>query len=94
MLISTERVEANEMYQLGDLVQMKKQHACGTNRFEVVRLGMDIRIKCMGCGHAVLLPRREFEKKMKKLLVVANDVEQGTEPHYQATIKAPNQINF
>ena len=56
------------MYTLGDLVQMKKQHACGTNRFEVVRLGMDIRIKCMGCGHAVLLPRREFEKKLKKVL--------------------------
>lgn len=82
------------MYALGDLVQMKKQHACGTNRFEVVRLGMDIRIKCMGCGHAVLLSRREFEKKQKKVLVAAADVDTTTEPHYQLLSKGPNQTNF
>ncbi|KRL61961.1 DUF951 domain-containing protein [Latilactobacillus fuchuensis] len=82
------------MYQLGDLVQMKKQHACGTNRFEVVRLGMDIRIKCMGCGHAVLLPRREFDKKLKKVLTTAETGEQSTEPHYQVMQQGPNQTNF
>ncbi len=82
------------MYTLGDLVQMKKQHACGTNRFEVVRLGMDIRIKCMGCGHAVLLPRREFEKKLKKNLVPAAQVVVSDEPHYQEMQQGPNQTNF
>ncbi|KRM24279.1 DUF951 domain-containing protein [Latilactobacillus graminis] len=82
------------MYTLGDLVQMKKQHACGTNRFEVVRLGMDIRIKCMGCGHAVLLPRREFEKKLKKKLVLADQVVAADEPYYQTLQKGPNQTNF
>ncbi|MHC9533568.1 DUF951 domain-containing protein [Dellaglioa sp. BT-FLS60] len=56
------------MYDLHDIVEMKKPHPCGTNRWEIVRMGMDIRIKCLGCGHLILLPRREFEKKMKKLL--------------------------
>lgn len=82
------------MYALGDLVQMKKQHACGTNRFEVVRLGMDIRIKCMGCGHPVLLPRREFDKKLKKVLTSADQVDQGVETHYQVMQQGPNQTNF
>lgn len=56
------------MYDLHDIVEMKKPHPCGTNRWEIVRMGMDIRIKCLGCGHLILLPRREFEKKMKKML--------------------------
>lgn len=53
-------------FQLNDIVEMKKQHPCGTNRWKIIRLGMDIRIKCMGCSHSVLLPRREFVRKMKK----------------------------
>lgn len=57
------------MYDLGDIVEMKKPHACGVNRWEIVRMGMDIRIKCTGCGHLVLMPRRDFNKKMKKVLV-------------------------
>ena len=55
-------------YNLNDIVEMKKPHPCGTNRWEIVRMGMDIRIKCLGCGHLILLSRREFEKKMKKML--------------------------
>ena len=47
-----------------------------------------------GCGHAVLLPRREFEKKQKKVLVAAADVDTTTEPHYQLLSKGPNQTNF
>ena len=47
---------------------MKKQHPCGVNEWKVIRLGADIRIKCEGCGHSVMIPRREFEKKMKKVL--------------------------
>ena len=56
------------MYELHDLVQMKKPHACGTNRFEIIRLGMDIKIKCTCCGHIVMMPRNEFDKKLKKVL--------------------------
>ena len=59
---------------LNDVVEMKKQHPCGTNEWKVIRLGADIRIKCIGCGHSVMIPRREFEKKMKKILRQAEEV--------------------
>ena len=59
--------------ELQDIVEMKKQHPCGTNAWKVIRVGADIRIKCEGCGHSVLIPRREFEKKMKKILVKASE---------------------
>lgn len=55
-------------FQLNDIVEMKKQHPCGTNRWKIIRLGMDIRIKCLGCSHSVLLPRKEFVRKMKKVI--------------------------
>jgi hypothetical protein len=58
-------------FALGDIVEMKKPHPCGTNAWKVIRMGMDIRIKCTGCGHSVLLPRSQFEKKMKKVLIHA-----------------------
>lgn len=54
------------MYDLHDLVQMKKPHACGTNKWEIIRLGADIKIKCTGCGHIVMMSRRDFEKRLKK----------------------------
>ena len=60
-------MEAKE-FQLGDIVQMKKQHPCGANEMEVIRMGMDIRIKCVKCQHSVLMPRSKFEKKLKKVL--------------------------
>ncbi|WP_408008803.1 DUF951 domain-containing protein [Pseudalkalibacillus sp. A8] len=55
-------------FELNDIVEMKKPHPCGENRWKVIRLGADIRIKCMGCEHSVLLPRREFVRKLKKVL--------------------------
>ncbi|MFK2826567.1 DUF951 domain-containing protein [Bacillus sp. B190/17] len=55
-------------FDLHDVVEMKKPHPCGTNRWKIIRLGMDIRIKCEGCGHSVILPRKEFTKKMKKVI--------------------------
>ncbi|HAC1069804.1 TPA_asm: DUF951 family protein [Listeria monocytogenes] len=58
-------------FHLNDIVEMKKPHPCGTNRFKIIRMGMDIRIKCEGCGHSVMIPRREFERKVKKILVKA-----------------------
>ena len=63
-----------KQYALNDVVEMKKQHPCGTNEWKVIRLGADIRIKCDGCGHSVMMPRREFEKKMKKVLRSAEEV--------------------
>lgn len=55
-------------FDLGDVVEMKKQHPCGTNEWKVIRMGADVRIKCEGCQHSVMIPRREFEKKMKKVV--------------------------
>ena len=60
-------------FQLNDVVEMKKPHPCGENRWKVIRMGADIRIKREGCGHSVMLPRRRFEQKMKKVLVSANE---------------------
>lgn len=57
-------------YKLGSIVMMKKAHPCKTNRFEVVRVGVDIKIKCINCGRVVLMPRVEFNKKIKKVEVL------------------------
>ena len=54
-------------YKLNDIVIMKKVHPCGNNRFEIIRLGADIKIKCCGCGRVVMIPRVEFNKKIKKV---------------------------
>ncbi|MFL2101215.1 DUF951 domain-containing protein [Mycobacteroides abscessus] len=59
------------MYDLNDIVEMKKPHPCGANRWQIIRMGMDIRIKCTKCGHMVMMPRRDFERKMKKVLETA-----------------------
>ncbi|WP_239253758.1 DUF951 domain-containing protein [Listeria ilorinensis] len=59
------------VFGLNDVVEMKKPHPCGANQFRIIRMGMDIRIKCEGCGHSVLIPRREFERKMKRILIKA-----------------------
>lgn len=58
----------NKQYQLNDIVEMKKPHPCGENRWKIIRMGMDIRIKCQGCGHSVLIPRKKFETKLKRVL--------------------------
>jgi hypothetical protein len=57
-----------KIFNLGDIVKMKKQHPCGSYNWEVVRMGMDIKIKCTGCGRLVMLPRSEFEKKMVRVV--------------------------
>ena len=54
-------------YKLGSIVIMKKEHPCKTNMFEVVRVGADIKIKCLNCGRIVMMPRVEFNKKIKKV---------------------------
>ena len=55
-------------YKLGSIVVMKKAHPCGYNEWEITRLGADIKIKCIGCGRNIMLPRIEFNKKIKKIL--------------------------
>ena len=54
-------------YKLGDKVIMKKGHPCGANLWEIVRLGVDIKIKCLNCERIVMIPRIEFNRKLKKV---------------------------
>lgn len=54
--------------QIGDVLIMKKPHPCGENRFTVGRVGMDFRIRCVGCGREVMVPRAKVEKNIKKVL--------------------------
>ncbi|NLA58310.1 MAG: DUF951 domain-containing protein [Firmicutes bacterium] len=56
------------VYRLGDIVQMRKEHACGGDLWEIMRVGMDFRIKCLQCGRVVMLPRRKFERAVKKIV--------------------------
>jgi hypothetical protein len=62
-----------KVFDLNDIVEMKKAHPCGVNKWKIIRMGMDIRLKCEGCGHSVLIPRREFARKMKKVLIKAEE---------------------
>lgn len=55
------------MYNVGDIVTMKKSHACGANEWEILRVGADFKIQCK-CGHIVMLSRVKFEKSCKKIL--------------------------
>lgn len=56
-------------YQLNDIVEMKKEHPCHKSKqWRIIRMGADIRIKCLGCGNSVLMPRSEFERKLKKVV--------------------------
>ena len=55
-------------YKLGDIVEMRKPHACGTNEWQITRVGVDIKIKCVHCNREIMMDRLEFDKKMKKLI--------------------------
>ena len=55
-------------YKVDSVVVMKKQHPCGSNEWLVTRIGADIKIKCINCGHTVMLSRLDFNKKLKKVI--------------------------
>lgn len=54
--------------EIGTLVTMKKGHPCGTNEWEIVRVGADMKLKCTNCSRIVMMPRIEFNKKLKKIV--------------------------
>ena len=54
--------------QVGDILTMKKQHPCGEKRWEVLRIGADFKLRCLGCGREVLLPRSKAEKGLRQIL--------------------------
>ena len=60
-------------YKLGDIVEMKKPHACQTNKWQITRMGVDIKIKCINCNREIMMDRLEFEKKLKKVIGGENE---------------------
>ena len=64
-------------YDLNDIIEMKKEHPCHKSKeWKIIRMGADIRVKCLGCGSSVLMPRSKFEKRLKRIVRKANETEE------------------
>lgn len=59
-------------FSVGQTIKLKKPHPCGGNAWEIQRVGMDFRIKCLSCGHSMMLPRKTVEKSFKGFIDEAN----------------------
>ena len=53
--------------QVGDILEMKKPHPCGSHEWEVLRVCADFRLKCVGCGHQIMVPRKLVEKNVREI---------------------------
>ena len=53
---------------VGEILRLKKQHPCGSRTWQIFRVGMDIKLRCEGCGHELMLPRSKCEKAIRKIL--------------------------
>lgn len=58
--------------QVGDVLELKKTHPCGSKNWQVLRVGMDFRLKCEGCGHELMIPRAKAEHSVKKAIKQEN----------------------
>ena len=54
-------------YEVGDIIKMKKKHPCGSFEWEILRIGADFRLKCLGCEHQVMMVRKRVEKSTKEI---------------------------
>ena len=68
---------------VGDVLELKKEHPCGSRRWLVLRVGMDFKLRCEGCGHELMLPRSKAEKSIKRVL--------RTEEHYVDICLTPGE---
>ena len=59
---------SGDVFNVGDVVRMKKAHPCGSNTWEITRTGMDFGLTCQGCGHFVMLPRTKFLKAVREVI--------------------------
>ena len=57
---------------VGDVVELKKNHPCGSNQFKILRVGSDVRVVCLNCSRDMTLDRIKFEKSIKKFIVSHN----------------------
>ena len=67
---------------VGDVLEMKKAHPCGKKEskcFQVLRIGIDFKLRCMGCGHEIMLPRVRAEKNIRKILLREENSSMTTE---------------
>lgn len=53
-------------YKIGDIVELKKQHPCGSRTWEITRIGVDFKLKCLGCNHVIIIERPKALKMIKK----------------------------
>ena len=60
-------------YSVGDIVETKKNHPCGSNTWEITRVGVDFKLKCIGCGHVLVLPREKALKMIKRVVSNKSD---------------------
>ena len=65
---------------VGDVLKMKKAHPCGSQEWLVLRVGMDFRMRCLGCGHEVMLPRNKAEKSVRKVYRDGTEVKLEARP--------------
>lgn len=56
-------------YEAGETVTLKKPHACGENKWRILRTGVDIKLECLGCSRLIFLERPEFERRVRRVLV-------------------------
>ena len=59
-------------FEIGNIVKLKKPHPCGSSEWEILRVGMDFKLKCMGCGHLIMVPRKLVEKNTKDLKKISS----------------------
>lgn len=52
---------------IGDIIKLKKPHPCGSSEWEILRVGIDFRLKCAGCGHQIMITRKQTEKNIKQI---------------------------
>ena len=65
---------------VGDVVELKKQHPCGSKAFTITRVGMDFRIRCNGCGHEAWIPRVKLEKSIRRVVESAENNDDNKMP--------------
>lgn len=56
-----------DWFAVGDIIRLKKKHPCGSSQWEILRVGADFRLKCMGCRHQVMVPRKLVEKNLREI---------------------------
>ena len=73
------------VYEVGDIVKLKKPHPCGSQEWEILRVGADFRLKCQGCGHQVMVSRRLVEKKYQRADKKDGIIRYGSLPLFRET---------